>query len=279
MIIPVASLIKHNLLEVEIINIILAGFVLAFGVSVLGSVKLRLQKKAVSFFLFGILLFESAEILLFVGLALKSDEIELLQAIARTSLIVSLGIALLLIKQSERQEVLPLRRAAFRDGLTQLYNQTFFRQAARQKMLEARRTHQPMTVLMLDIDDFKAYNDQFGHEAGNVALQYFAQELRKITRGSDLVARYGGEEFIILVNSDIEEAVNLAQRICQNIATVCRPEYCDRLYRPITVSIGLAPLTVKMKTLEELIAAADHELYQAKRMGKNCVHYWAPVTT
>ncbi|MEL6439560.1 MAG: GGDEF domain-containing protein [Cyanobacteria bacterium J06621_8] len=273
---PLAILIKHNFLAV--LNLILAGGALWYGVSVLTSLQFQLQKKAVSFFLLGVLLLAIAEVLMIVEPASQSSEVELLQELIKTSLIVSISIALFFIKQSEQKEISQLRDAAFLDGLTQLYNQSFFRQAARQKLLEARRNNQPLSILMLDIDDFKAYNDKFGHEAGNFALRYFAQELGRITRSSDLVARYGGEEFIILVNSDIEEAVNLAQRICQRIATVCLPKYNANLHRSITVSIGLAPLTANMTSLEELIATADHELYKAKQMGKNCVHYRAAIT-
>lgn len=161
--------------------------------------------------------------LIFGNISWKSELIEVFKDLAKSSFIVCFGITLFFFRKSEQYEVAKLQRTAFRDTLTGLYNYAFFSQSAQQKFLEAKRNNLPLSIMMLDIDDFKAYNDQFGHQAGNVALRCFARELKQTTRDYDLVARYGGEEFIILVNANLDNTIDLAQRIRQRIATVCTP--------------------------------------------------------
>ncbi|MEM8781166.1 MAG: GGDEF domain-containing protein [Cyanobacteria bacterium P01_G01_bin.49] len=265
----IASLIENYL---QAGNILICICIFLFGFSLLHRLAFKLQKRAVCFFLLGIVLVAIVEVLIVGNISWKSDLIEILQNLTKSSFIICFGITLFLFKKSEQYEISRLHRRAFRDILTGLYNYAFFRQSGQQKFLEAKRRDFPLSVMMLDLDNFKAYNDQFGHQAGNVALRCFADELKQITREYDLVARYGGEEFVILVNSNLDEASNLAQRICQRIATVCNPQSRPELYRSITVSIGLASVMKTTKTLEELIEAADIELYRAKQEGKNRVH-------
>lgn len=257
----------------EIVNILASIFTILFGISLLNQLEFTIQKKAICFFLIGIFLFATSEILIVANIYWESELIEILKNLAKSSFIICLGITLFFFKKSEKNEVAKLRYRAFKDALTGLYNYAYFRQSGQQKFLEVKRLSLPLSVMMIDIDNFKAYNDQFGHEAGNIALRCFAKELKQITRGYDLVARYGGEEFVVLINSDLDNSCNLAQRICQRIATTCVPQYHQELSRPITVSIGLASLSESIKTLEELIEAADLELYQAKQTGKNRVHF------
>ena len=123
--------------------------------------------------------------------------------------------------------------------------------------------------MVLDVDDFKPYNDRYGHEAGDGVLCCVARVLRKSARADDLVARYGGEEFVLLMSSDLEDAVEVADRICQAVERECSPERDASLSRQITVSLGIAPLTEDTQMLELLIGAADREMYRAKRAGKN----------
>jgi diguanylate cyclase (GGDEF)-like protein len=122
---------------------------------------------------------------------------------------------------------------------------------------------------MLDVDGFKAYNDGFGHEAGNAVLRCVAETLRGAARADDLVARYGGDEFVMLFHGDLREAVEVAGRIREQIKTQCSPRQYVSLFRPITVSAGVADLVTGMNELEDLISAADEEMYRAKREGKN----------
>ncbi|MGD1921732.1 MAG: GGDEF domain-containing protein [Pleurocapsa sp.] len=218
-------------------------------------------------------MFATAEVLIVSNVSGKYEFLEVLKDLAKSSFVICLGVALFLFKQSEQYEISRLHRKAFRDILTGLYNYAFFCQSGKQKFLEAKRSKSPLSIMMLDIDNFKAYNDKFGHQAGNVALRCFAKELKHITRDYDLVARYGGEEFVVLVNSNLDEAFNLAQRICYTINTDCTPKSYPELCRSITVSIGLASVTGSINKLEELIEAADLELYRAKKAGKNRVHF------
>lgn len=257
----------------EIFNVLIALFIFTFGLSFFNRLELSLQKKAICFFLLGIILFAITEVLVFGNALWKSEVIELLKDLAKISFIVCFGITLLLLRQSEKYEISGLHRRAFRDILTGFYNYAFFCQSGKQKFLEAKRSKLPLSVMMLDLDNFKAYNDTFGHQAGNVALKCFAQELKQVTRNYDLVARYGGEEFVVLVNADIEETFDLAQRVRHRIAKACTPNSYPRLRREITVSIGIASITDAINDLDELIEVADVELYRAKQAGKNRVYY------
>ena len=257
----------------EIFNVLISICIFSFGLSFLNRLEFSLQKKAIYFFLLGTILFAIAEILVFGNVSWKSELVETIQDLAKISFIICFGITLLFFRQSERYEISRLHRRAFRDILTGFYNYAFFCQSGKQKFLEAKRSKLPLSIMMLDLDDFKAYNDSFGHQAGNVALKCFAYELKQVTRDYDLVARYGGEEFVVLVNADLEETFNLAQRVRHRIATACTPTAYPELSRAITVSIGLASMTDSMNELEELIEAADIELYRAKQAGKNRVYY------
>jgi diguanylate cyclase (GGDEF)-like protein len=102
-------------------------------------------------------------------------------------------------------------------------------------------------------------------------LRCVAQALRGSVRAEDIIARYGGEEFALLMSSDLEEAVEVAERVRKKIERECSPEHTAFLKRRTTVSLGLAPLTRETQTLERLIESADKQMYRAKRAGKNCV--------
>jgi diguanylate cyclase (GGDEF)-like protein len=124
---------------------------------------------------------------------------------------------------------------------------------------------------MLDIDDFKNYNDAFGHEAGNAVLRVLAGILRRSVRADDLVARYGGEEFVVLLGGRLDEIEEAMERIRLQVEDRCSPLDGSPVRRQVTVSAGVAALTDRVQTLEELIEAADEAMYQAKRAGKNRV--------
>lgn len=163
------------------------------------------------------------------------------------------------------------KRLANTDELTGLYNHRHFYHLCGSEVNRARRYGRPLSLIMLDLDHFKQFNDQYGHLAGDEALRRLAQILRRNSRGVDMVARYGGEEFaIILPETDLEQAAIQADRLRAAVAEYRWPQ--GRL----TVSLGVASLTQEMTKAKELVQAADQALYQAKAGGRNRVSPGTP---
>ena len=180
------------------------------------------------------------------------------------------GFALYHISRAERNEVSILRRSANVDELTSLSSRSFFRRAAARRIELSKNNALPLTCTMLDVDDFKAFNDRYGHDLGDEILRCVARVIRESARADDLVARYGGEEFTLLISGDVEDAVEVAKRIRERVERVCSLEHDDACVNPqITVSMGIAPLAEETASLEQLVQAADREMYRAKRAGKN----------
>ena len=183
----------------------------------------------------------------------------------------SVGLALHLMNRAEREEISALRRSANVDELTNLSSRSFFRRAAARRSELSNKNDLPVTCLMVDIDDFKPYNDRYGHQAGDEALRCVARVLGEASRADDLTTRYGGEESVLLMSSELEDAGEVAERIRERVERECSPEYDASLVRTITISLGVAPLTESVKTLDQLIRTADVEMYRAKQAGKNRV--------
>jgi diguanylate cyclase (GGDEF)-like protein len=167
-----------------------------------------------------------------------------------------------------------LRRIALLDGLTGVANRRKFEESYPQSWLHCVRAEQPISIIMLDIDFFKRYNDNYGHTQGDVCLRSVAQAISsRVNRPYDLVARFGGEEFIcVLPNTDFEGALFVAQQIVDSIIALKIPhEYSDAM-KFVTISAGLASL-VPTKDIEMLsvIEAADKQLYESKDKGRNRV--------
>jgi diguanylate cyclase (GGDEF)-like protein len=201
----------------------------------------------------------------------NSTLVDIAEEFAEMVAISSGAYALHLMSQTERDEVAALRRSADVDDLTNLSSRSFFRRAAARRFELSRKNNLPLTCVVLDVDDFKPYNDRYGHEAGDEALRCVARVLRKSARADDLASRHGGEEFAMLMSSGIEDAIEVAERIRERVERECMPESDTSLERRITVSLGVAPLAESVQTLEQLIEAADVEMYRAKRAGKNRV--------
>jgi diguanylate cyclase (GGDEF)-like protein len=151
------------------------------------------------------------------------------------------------------------------DALTCIPNRRAFNQRMAEEEARARRTGDPLALLLADIDNFKAYNDAYGHPAGDEALHAMAQMLSAGARPYDCTARYGGEEFaVILPRTNLEAAFAVAQRFCHGAANL------EIAHRPLTLSIGVAGLSCDFNA-KELIRVADRALYLAKARGRNCV--------
>ncbi len=164
-----------------------------------------------------------------------------------------------------------LRNAALTDGLTGLWNHAEFRALLDREFARTRRYGGCVSMLMLDLDHFKAVNDTYGHEIGNQVLQGASRQLRRLVRDTDLVARYGGEEFaIVCPQTNVEDAAQLAERIRLALAQHVRVSAHPQL--AVTVSIGVSATSdAAVHSVSDLINQADHALYIGKRAGRNRV--------
>jgi diguanylate cyclase (GGDEF)-like protein len=162
--------------------------------------------------------------------------------------------------------------SATRDELTGAYNFRYFQHGIEQEISRVRRYGRGMSLLMIDVDDFKSYNDQNGHLAGNTALKKLTGALSKCVRDVDVVCRYGGEEFAIILPSTLKNgALTVAEKIRTRVA---RARFAGGSKQPlgkVTVSIGVATVPTDATSADELVARADAALYRAKALGKNRV--------
>jgi diguanylate cyclase (GGDEF)-like protein len=164
-----------------------------------------------------------------------------------------------------------LAQLAVTDGLTGLYNHRHFHERLALEVERSSRSGLPLSLLMLDVDHFKQFNDGFGHPAGDEVLRQFARVLADTRRANDVVARYGGEEFaIILVDTAKFTAAKVAERVRERIYSHDFAEAALRAGR-ISVSIGVATFPDDGGDAEALVRAADAALYAAKRAGRNRV--------
>ena len=161
------------------------------------------------------------------------------------------------------------------DPLTSLPNRRYLEERLTEELNRSRRYDYPMSFLMIDIDDFKAYNDNNGHQAGDLALQITAHCLKAALRSADVASRYGGEEFCILLpQTSISEAGVIADRIRHRVATTHFPHGKSQPLGRVTVSIGVSTYSTIVNSAETVIAAADRALYQAKSFGKDRVEFY-----
>jgi len=159
---------------------------------------------------------------------------------------------------------------AITDDLTKLYSKRHFIIRLQEEVEKARRYDRPLSLLFVDIDHFKEFNDTYGHQLGDRALQHLGGVIKKTTRAADISGRYGGEEFVIILPETAREsALILAERLRKNIE---KQSFVSRgnEYR-ITVSIGIGEYKAKMTSPSQLISEADKNLYKAKQKGRNRV--------
>ncbi len=157
------------------------------------------------------------------------------------------------------------------DGLTDLYNHRYFQEQMRMMVEASKRYESPFSLIILDIDFFKKFNDTFGHQAGDAVLRQVAQTLKKNIRATDIACRYGGEEMsIILPKTEYDLAVFTAQKICERVSS-------KHFHLPngketsVTISLGVAAYPQDGLSAEEIIEMADKRLYNAKHNGRNRV--------
>jgi len=161
---------------------------------------------------------------------------------------------------------------AITDGLTEVFNHRYFMEQIHESFADVRDQTIPLSLLMIDIDHFKTFNDDHGHMTGDFVLREIASILKSSCRKSDLVARYGGEEFaIVLPGVDLHEAAKMAERIRRIVENhhLSDGGYTQR----VTVSIGIGTSGPHIATVNDLISAADRALYRAKAGGRNRVEH------
>jgi diguanylate cyclase (GGDEF)-like protein len=180
---------------------------------------------------------------------------------------------------ARRTEV--LRRLSITDELTGLYNRRYFRQMAGAVLDWSRPRNSRATLLIYDLDDFKKYNDEFGHPVGDEILRETALMIKQITRSQDIVARIGGEEFAVLFwesepprlpdSRPVQKAYALADRFRRAVASRHFHSLGPQAKGSLTISGGLASFPRDGQTIDELLRKADEALYAAKRGGKNAI--------
>ena len=164
-----------------------------------------------------------------------------------------------------------LRHQSIRDPLTGLFNRRYLEESAAREVARCARRDQPLSLLMLDIDHFRAFNDLHGHPGGDALLAQFGKLLQAMTRGEDIACRYGGEEFtVILPEADLEAACVRAETIRIAVQAMQVP-YLGKLLPQVTVSVGVASFPAHGLAPEALMLAADEALYRGKREGRNRV--------
>ncbi|MBL4622993.1 MAG: diguanylate cyclase [Immundisolibacteraceae bacterium] len=165
-----------------------------------------------------------------------------------------------------------LRIISETDHLTQLANRLVYERRLLENISTGQRTDQYLSMLMIDVDFFKAYNDHYGHDFGDIALRTIAGAIRQsLPRKTDLAARYGGEEFVVLLpNTDGETALEMAERVRIGVKALAIQHEFSTVAKMITISVGIG--TLKGLELNEinLVKQADTALYDAKAAGRNC---------
>ncbi len=174
-----------------------------------------------------------------------------------------------------------LVQLAAKDGLTGLYNHAYIKERLKQELYRCQRYNHPLSILMIDIDDFKSLNDNYGHVVGDKVLKSLSLLMQEIIRPSDIIGRYGGEEFlVILPQTNSENSLAVAERIRENIEYYEFEVHSSKnKISQVTVSIGLCTFPDHGHTSEDLIAFADESLYSAKTEGKNRVTIFHTAAT
>lgn len=165
-------------------------------------------------------------------------------------------------------------KLAITDGLTGLFNHKHFQERLKEELTRAKRYHHPLSLIMVDIDYFKNYNDYYGHIQGDAVLKMMAQIFKNTVRELDIVARYGGEEFVIILpETDKLKSLNFAERLRQNVELHQFKGEKTQPQKKLTISLGIATYSEDADT-DKLIDKADQALYNAKKSGRNkvCSH-------
>ena len=222
-----------------------------------------------------ILIHKKEEALICLGERVKNksfsvNELEILSTINNI-------ISVALSNASLYDEVIQL---SYTDGMTELHNYRYFEMRLKEEIIRHTRNQQDVSLIILDVDHFKNYNDTFGHQAGDKVLKKIAYLLKETVRENDIVARYGGEEFAIIVPSVGKDEVKLlAERVRKNVEKYTFTNENIQPFGKITISGGTASLPKDAKDSTDLIRKADTALYAAKNLGRNMVIQYSSELT
>jgi len=201
---------------------------------------------------------------------------EVQQALLGTTLFFLAGLLLGRVQRKNHQTQALLAASSLTDRLTGLYNYGTFADYLHNEVTKIDRYGGQLTLVMLDLDDFKHFNDRYGHETGNEVLRRVGAILRTAVRDADVAARYGGEEFTVLIRGDESHGYELAERLRRAIETsAVQVRGGDDVY--CTVSAGIACYPVSSGDETELVERADDALYESKRRGRNRVTIYTGV--
>ncbi len=165
-----------------------------------------------------------------------------------------------------------LHKRSICDGLTGLYNHQYFQEAGAKELAKSSRYERPLSLIFIDVDYFKEYNDQNGHIAGDDALKKIADLIKRRLRDSDIIARYGGEEFVALLpETTKEQALIIAETLREMIAAYPFPGSENQPKMTVSVSMGISGYPDDGNDLASLIREADNALYRAKDSGRNTI--------
>ena len=166
------------------------------------------------------------------------------------------------------------RLMAITDALTGLYNRRYFQQMFSRELSRAVRYSKPLSLIMMDVDDFKKFNDTYGHPHGDKVLGAMGDILLEALRGTDFAFRYGGEEFIVLLpETDFSSALHVAGRLRESVELKSAEELRGIAPHGVTASVGVVSYPRDGETRDDLLKSVDELLYRAKEHGKNRVHY------
>jgi diguanylate cyclase (GGDEF)-like protein len=170
-----------------------------------------------------------------------------------------------------------MKQQANVDVLTGLYNRRFLEDYAGKLLAMARRRQQPVSVIMMDLDHFKSFNDIYGHELGDRILRQFAKTVTEAMRETNLAARFGGEEFVVLLpDTGPKASLVVAERIRRAVMRMVVSSGTEKPLPQVTVSLGIAVFPEHGQSLEEVLLASDKALYESKNSGRNRATLYLP---
>ncbi|MHB1325127.1 MAG: GGDEF domain-containing protein [Thermoleophilia bacterium] len=255
----------------EVFNLIVAMVAFYFAVRILPSISRYVRKRSWLFLSLAAISFGIAEI---IGVLKELGIISVrgLYELTESVFVVMFAVGFYYLYTSEHKETIKLKWQSTTDDLTNLYTHGFFQTYLVNKVSNLKTDGNNLTVVFLDIDDFKQYNDQFGHQEGDYILQKVAQTITQEARGEDIASRYGGEEFTLILGCDFETACRVAERLRSSVEERCSTFADPNIRRSVTVSVGLASFERDADAGDKLVKIADARMYEAKRRGKNQVY-------